>query len=323
MNPIKEFHPATGQERMYTYTQSQELTMKTGAIGYLRGDFGSTGGLFYTTWFDKVPSRKTQPFKDELDQVINALRDDPAYHGILAGRSQMSEYCYSQPDSAMNGNYTTEYAFRVSTDEFAYLLRLNPTKGDYNFYVNCYQKHWLDKHLEAASRGIRFITPRYNDKFRIADGDRIRMIRPEGDYIDRVVRFIDPYHIEVGYGASANLYHICEFAERMEENGYKVIPLRSSLPEHCCAILPSTGEIIEINRGESGFTPLNLPNEGREENARLAKGYNRKKGITPAQEEAMVAGSMFGWDVPAADPKNYNENGQLIVSDRRDREEAR
>ena len=71
MNPIKEFRPATVQERMYTYTQSQELTMKTGAIGYLRGDFGTSGGLFYSTWFDKVPSRKTQPFKDELDQVIN------------------------------------------------------------------------------------------------------------------------------------------------------------------------------------------------------------------------------------------------------------
>ena len=323
MNPIKEFRPATEQERMYTYTQSQELTMKTGAIGYLRGNFGTSGGLFYSTWFDKVPSRKTQPFKDELDQVINTLRDDPAYHGILAGRSQMADYCHSQPDSAMNGNYTTEYAFRISTDEFAYLLRLNPTKGDYNFYVNCYQKRWLDKHLEAASRGIRFITPRYKEKFRISDGDRIRMIRPEGDYIDRVVRYIDDYHIEVGYGASVNLYHICEFAERMEGNGYKVIPLRSSLPDQCFSTLPSNGDIIVIRKGESGYSPAGLPNHGMERDREKVNQLNSLEGITPAQEAAMSAGSMFGWDVPAADPKNYNEKGQLMASNHRNRDFAR
>ena len=323
MISIREFRPATEQERMYTYTQSQELTMKTGAIGYLRGDFGSTGGLFFSTWFDKVPSRKTQPFKDELDQVINALRDDPAFHGILAGRSQMSEYCCSQPDSAMNGNYTTEYAFRVSTDEFAYLLRLNPMKGDYNFYVNCYQKHWLDKHLEASSKGIRFITPRYNDKFRIADGDRIRMIRPEGDYIDRVVRFIDPYHIEVGYGASANLYHICEFAERMEENGYKVIPLRSTLPAQCYSVIPSSGEIIIVRRGESGYFPTELPDNGTEANREAVDLYNRRDCINRAQENAMFAGSCFGWETPAADPKNYTEDGAAIRPKTADRGDAR
>ena len=39
---------------------------------------------------------------------------------------------------------------------------------------------------------------------------------------------------------------------------------------------------------------------------------NRKLGVSEAQAEAMKAGSMFGWDTPAADPKNYNENGFLI-----------
>ena len=323
MNPIREFRPATEQERMYTYSQSQELLMKTGSIGYLRGDFDTSGNLFYSTWFDTVRSRKTPDFKEEFDQVINAMREDPEYHGILAGRSQMSDYCRTQPDSAMKGNYTTEYAFRINTARYAYVMRLNPTKGDYNFYVCCYQRQWLDKHLEASARGIRFITSRYKDKFRLKDGDKIRMLQPNGEHIDRAVRFIDEYHIEVGYGPWANIYHICEFAERMEECGYKVIPLRSSLPEQCRSILPSTGEVILIDKGESGYRSLDLPNKTPEENRQAVDDYNRRESITRAQEAAMAAGSMFGWDVPAADPQDYDEEGRLIKPAERNREDAR
>ena len=45
-----------------------------------------------------------------------------------------------------------------------------------------------------------------------------------------------------------------------------------------------------------------------------AQEMNRELGVTPAQESAMVTGSMFGWNVLAADPKNYDEKGNLIGS---------
>ena len=323
MSIITGFRPATKQERMYTYRQSQELTMKTGSIGYLRGDFDSSGCLFYTTWFDTVPLRNTAGFKAELDQVVDALRNDPEYHGILAGRGEMSKYCRTQPDSAMTGNYTTEYAFRTDTDDFVCLMRLNPTKGDYNFYISCFQKEWLDRHLKAAGKGIRFITSYYEERFRIEDGDKIRMRMSDGTEKDETVRYIDDYHIQVGAGSYDNIYHICEFAEITERNGTEVIPLRMSLPEQCYSTLPSSGRVILIKRGEPGYYPVDMKDEGPEGNRAFVDARNGLDHVSPAQEAAMSAGSVFGWDAPAADPENYDEEGLLIRTGRAERAEAR
>ena len=44
----------------------------------------------------------------------------------------------------------------------------------------------------------------------------------------------------------------------------------------------------------------------------LADSMNHKLGVTKGQAEAMKTGSMFGWKVPAADPKNYDENGKPV-----------
>ena len=39
---------------------------------------------------------------------------------------------------------------------------------------------------------------------------------------------------------------------------------------------------------------------------------NDTMGVTKAQEAAMLAGSLFGWQTAAADPKNYDNNGSPI-----------
>ena len=91
--------PLRAEEQKYTYAQSQQIKMQTGMIGYLRGDFDSTGTGFYTSWFDAVESRKTDEFKAEFDEVINALRFDEQYGGLLAGRSVMQKYGQRFPDS--------------------------------------------------------------------------------------------------------------------------------------------------------------------------------------------------------------------------------
>lgn len=314
--------PLRAEERKYTYAQSQQLTMQTGAIGYLRGDFDSSGSGFHTAWFDQVSSRNTEEFKAEINSVIDALRFDGQYGGVLAGRSAMQKYGRSQPDSGFEGNYTTEYGFRIDTGKFAYLLRCIPVKGDYNFYCWCFEAKWLDHHLQQAERGIRFIDSRYKELFRIPDGDQIRIQYQDDAHSDCTCRYIDDYHVEV-VGGRGELYHICQFAERMERNGGTVIPLRSSLPEQCYSVLPDIGELIIIKKGESGYYRTDIDMGGKEENRVLASEYNSKLGVGKAQAAAMLAGSMFGWQVPAVDPKNYDENGQPIRPKQKDRGDAR
>ena len=88
-------------------------------------------------------------------------------------------------------------------------------RGDFATTGYCYVKEWLDKHIQKAEQGIRFIDPQYKELFRIPDGGKVIVTTSWGEKREYPCRFIDEYHTEVG----SNLYHICEFAERMQKNG--------------------------------------------------------------------------------------------------------
>lgn len=64
--------------------------------------------------------------------------------------------------------------------------------------------------MKQAEKGIRFITPNYEEKFRIADGDKVRIITKGGERREMICRYIDDYHMEAGSYRGENLYHICD-----------------------------------------------------------------------------------------------------------------
>lgn len=289
------------EQRLYTYANSQQISMQTGLIGHLRADMGTGSNGFFSTWFDFRKDLKTDEFKTELDEIINDLRSE-----LLKSRSSIRKYGCEHPETAMAGNCGTEYGVRVNTQNYAYLLRMNPNKGDYNLYCYCYRREHLDNHLKNAQNGIRFITPDYNTLFTLADGDRIRIMDTQGNYEDKTVRYVDAYHTEIG----TSLFHICEFAERTENK--VLIPLRTSLPEMCYSTFPGTGEVVILKRGKSGYSKTSSPNMGKEDIERFVDQQNAMLGVTKAQEEAMKIGAVFGFDVHGADPANYDENGKYI-----------
>ncbi len=239
---------------------------------------------------------------------------------ILESRDTLRKFCYSTTEASFGNNQ--EWGLRVNTPDYAYLMRLNPNKGVYGLYCYCYRRDWLEQHLEDARRGIRFINPHYRELFRIPDGDQVRIIKPDGEKLDRTARYIDDYHVEIGGGFGSNLYHICEFAERMEHLGNEVIPLRSSLPEKCFVYVESTDEIGIVERGEMGYWPAGVVPEKGVSKRQGVDYLNEAQGITKEQATAMKAGSLCGWATKAADPANYNDQGELQKK-RKDRGDAR
>lgn len=70
------------------------------------------------------------------------------------------------------------------------------------------------------NKEIRFITPSYEELFRIPNGGSIVITRPEGEEYIAECKYLDETHFE----ANGTCYHICQFAEIQERNGATVKP---------------------------------------------------------------------------------------------------
>jgi hypothetical protein len=84
---------------------------------------------------------------------------------------------------------------------------------------------------------------------------------------------------------------------------------KTNLPEYCFTVLKTTNEVVIVHRNTKGYSPTREGNQPwyGQETADLLN--SERLGVTKAQSRAMEMGSMFGWDIPAADPSNYGEDG--------------
>ena len=96
--------------------------------------------------------------------------------------------------------------------------------------------------------------------------------------------------------------------EQYEQKTGRTFPL----PAFAMAVLASTGELVTVRRGMTGYyrSERNVRGDVKK-NEEIAVELNSQFELTKAQVAAMVCGSMFGWDVPGANPAMYDENGQF------------
>jgi len=86
--------------------------------------------------------------------------------------------------------------------------------------------------------------------------------------------------------------------------------ISKDLPEVAYHYEESVG-LVAIKRGREGYN--SLAREYPNATDVTAAIMNRRLGVTDAQRRAMVAGSMFGWHIPAADPKTYKSRTATIA----------
>lgn len=95
--------------------------------------------------------------------------------------------------------------------------------------------------MDIEKKEIRFIDSRYRELFRIQDGDSIEISYPNGDKVERECTFLDEYHTKVGM----MVFHICEFAERMEGIGATYKPVKEPVLKSPEQVQPGRGRAVQ------------------------------------------------------------------------------
>ena len=140
---------ATEEEAELFYSSMDESEdRELACVGHLRMDFGHKGREFWSTWWPHNDDVLNVPvFKDELDRVVNELREC----GPLKDLSTMAAYCTAYPDGRLGEGV---FGFIIETERYRYCLRCTPRQGDYNGYLYAYDKHQQALNSTRSSSGL-------------------------------------------------------------------------------------------------------------------------------------------------------------------------
>ena len=136
--PDLQWKPIEADKTSWLFSENQEADLKRGCIGHLRGDFGSSGTEFWTSWFTHQPGLMTGTFRDELQGVVSRLRE--------SGFDQMRKQCRA------GTSVDDSYGFHAESRNYEYCLRCIPVRGSYHLYLYCYDKNAQREHMQGREK---------------------------------------------------------------------------------------------------------------------------------------------------------------------------
>ncbi len=87
------------------------------------------------------------------------------------------------------------------------------------------------------------------------------------------------------------------------------------LPAAAAVINPANPcAVVIVRREVAGYWPVRECDDEAGAVALMAA-INGGLGVAAPQREAMLAGSLFGWTCPAADPQTYDARGYIVRDD--------
>ena len=138
--------PAGADEKNLFYS-AEAKDAQHGTVGHLRMDTGSSGKEFWSSWWPHNGNTLTsEKFSKELDEVVNTMREPG---GPLHSLQDMQGFCRKYGGDAVVEEGRS-YGFKLETEDFQYMLRLTPFRGDYS-YLYCYDKAAQREYAEKES----------------------------------------------------------------------------------------------------------------------------------------------------------------------------
>ena len=166
--------PASPDEAGLFYSQG-ERDAELATVGHLRFDYGS-GEEFWHTWWQHNGDRFNTPeFKEELQDVMEELRQGP-----LKALSAMSRYCDSH-GGALEAGAGGSFGYIAESDNYRYCLRCTPRLGDYSYiYIYDKRQQALNMEQKANAEIIGRVTFASEETFTYTDASEyLQTIREE------------------------------------------------------------------------------------------------------------------------------------------------
>ena len=270
--------PASREEAGLFYS-NDERDEVLGTVGHLRMDFGSGGKGFHHTWWPHNEDRFNTPeFKEALQEFVDAMRQS----GPLKNLAAMNTYCWHNGGEISENDRVYDKQDSLNVKVRSAEFNAEERNGQLWGVAECRVVGELSP--EELSSLKDYLTGQASDGW--GEGFEQREIEIDGGELYVHLWQWDNWSIQTEQE---------RFAPKVAEG----------LPELCFSTLASSGQLICIRRGESGYYPSQWDTGDKERNVELADELNERLGVTPAQRQAMEIGSMAGWDVPGADPANY------------------